>query len=41
MEWASDYYGGASSTVKAVASASVCGHDGAGVYQCDHDSDEI
>ena len=41
MKWASDYYGGASSSVKAVASASVCGHDGAGVYQCDDDSDEI
>lgn len=39
--WCSDYYGDAKSSVKAVANASVCGHDAAGVYQCDHDSDEI
>ena len=38
---ASDFWLGANSTVKAVASASVCGHDGAGENQCDHDSDEI
>ena len=39
MKWASDYYDGTS--LPAVASASVCGHDGAGKYLCDHDSDEI
>lgn len=38
---ASDYYGGASSSVKAIASAAVNGHDAAGVYQYDGDSDSI
>ena len=39
FDWASDYYDGTS--LPAVASASVCGHDGAGKYLCDHDSDDI
>lgn len=38
---ASDFWFGASSDVKAVASAGVCGYDAADEYKCDFDDDEI